>query len=326
MTSTTFFGTGHKAMLQWIGRLLFAIQERIDAAAEDDDDSMVDLVVAKKIAAVISNLMKEARKSGFESDEFRELATSQLAFLDMAPAVHANVLPSYIRTSARRYCIQMQPDPVEFWKLVQADRIGDGIMTLQEIQELQTAVVMNKIAGCQKSPADLKHNLRLFFGNRQTIEPSRVTKSLMIQCLALGMVADPEGTSAGDLDSALAMVADTANTVAHSLKLFPSGRQLVEHATTVQAQIRAGQERVRLLCEAVDRVEKLTPLAKQPFNPGAMRLALGDPLEQMGAALNALDKKDLSEDTGKIVNAAARGGREGPLEWRTGGREGGGPG
>ena len=77
MTSTTFFGTGHKAMLQWIGRLQLAIQERIDAAAEDDADSMVALVAAKKIASVIGNLMREARKSGLESDELRELATSQ---------------------------------------------------------------------------------------------------------------------------------------------------------------------------------------------------------------------------------------------------------
>ena len=45
MTSTTFFGTGHKAMLQWIVRLQQAIQEKEDAekaekehiAANDND-------------------------------------------------------------------------------------------------------------------------------------------------------------------------------------------------------------------------------------------------------------------------------------------------
>ena len=56
-----FFGTGQKAQMQWIGRLVNALNERmIEVEQGDADDDEAELLSSQKVATAILNLLKAA--------------------------------------------------------------------------------------------------------------------------------------------------------------------------------------------------------------------------------------------------------------------------
>ena len=79
-----FFGTGQKATMQWLTRLVDAFTERIDEMP-DSDEQKAEHIAHKKIPMAVRAMCKLALKSGVESEDLLRCASERMHFLTLAP-------------------------------------------------------------------------------------------------------------------------------------------------------------------------------------------------------------------------------------------------
>lgn len=292
-SSVSFFGTGQKAMMQWIGRLLEATNDRIGETSLEAQEELAPLVESKKIISSILALLRSARKGGVESDEFREAASSQLEFLAMVPTVSLNVFPLFIRTSARRITLNREHNAAEFWKAMAPSLLGDDGMTLKEIQELQSEVLSSKLADFQSNAADFRQLLQEFFSDAALRVPASLVAGLEPQLKALGCLANHDTVDSDQLDEALTVANAQENTLANSLKLFPPGRLLLDAATSAQQRTRVTNQKLEAFRAADQRMSQIEALAEKEWDISTMRAVLIDALSALSKAITAIDEAEV---------------------------------
>ena len=131
-------------MIQWLQRLVEAFDDRL----EDEDltqEGKNEFVVHKKIVQVVSAVCKAARKSGVESEEFLDVAYKQTQFLAMAPCVETNVLPSFVRLSAKKSVVERAEAGLEWWALLAPAELslGDNAVSVGQLHIMQIELVAN---------------------------------------------------------------------------------------------------------------------------------------------------------------------------------------
>jgi hypothetical protein len=171
MDDKTFFGTGHKANLQWLSRLVEAYKERIDELT--DDVEKASHIYYRKAAAAIHSMCKAARK-GPESEEFVDAATEQMLFLSKPPVLNENVFPDFLRVAAKKLIVQKSEPGPDWWQLLSPVAWGDSSMSLKQLGDLQRDSIANKVADLQNDPKQFKEKMKMMFSDFSRLDEAKL--------------------------------------------------------------------------------------------------------------------------------------------------------
>lgn len=293
----TFFGVGQKAMIQWVARLVDAITERLsEMTAGETAEEQAALVKQKKVASAVLALLRACRKSGPDSEECREVARQQMDHLTMPPSVETNVFPLFIRTSARKAVALMEDSAERFWEMLGPTNLGDGGMTLQEIQALQQEIITEKLANLQSSAQGLPEKLEALLSKAEFRKSAGLVAGMEKELDALRVLACHRVSSPEEISEAIACAKDAGMPLVSSLKMSHAGRELIDEAQKSKERLQLNASRSSKLSDAVKRMVEIRFLAERAWDHDAIAAAVPQGLKALSQAAGCLEEEDFKYD------------------------------
>ena len=308
-----FFGTGARAQIQWLTRLIDCFTDRIEELSQDAEatSDYAEHVRMKKVPIAIRSMCKEAQKTGVESEPFLDCCYSQLRFLEMEPVVQTNVFPTFIRTSANKMVIDRTEPGPEFWRLISPTALGsDDQLRLMDIKAMQREHLENKVVTLQEDPKTFLAQMDRLL-DADDMKLAKLPEDLYGECCTLQEIIlccqEPIGSfGKKQLTDALAQAQDKSKTVVHSLFMFPCGRQVFKDAQGLVDRMDMSDKAVDSFERALGQMQTFQPLLSRSWDGEAVSPASGalDSLKASWISLTDADRNRADKQVMQRIQVA----------------------